>query len=229
MRPVRIVSQRTTLRGRGSIASRTGLNLTTDRELDAFGRVKKRTDPNHNITFYSYDDSTDAGDPKDVRVYKGWNTNTNQPTGARSKSCRTIQPTAFAIPSASLGRAVRSLWAPMASRSDRKTCRPPTHIFSRSRARSITSPNSATSDSRALRYNSRYCQMVESSSPIGPVDQAPALGSCATRTSLDGGISFFIFDPTSPNEGAHSVSPQYMRGSSQLRALFSPRRLYVRY
>ncbi len=58
----------------------TGLNLVTDYVVDNLGRVTKRTDPgsgsNRNVTYYVYRDSL-----YQVRVYPGWDTTSNRPTG----------------------------------------------------------------------------------------------------------------------------------------------------
>ena len=53
-----------------------GLHLTTTYEVDGLGRPTKLTDANGHITYTVYDD-----DGHEVRVYPGWNTSTNLPTG----------------------------------------------------------------------------------------------------------------------------------------------------
>jgi uncharacterized delta-60 repeat protein/RHS repeat-associated protein len=61
-----------------------GKHLITLRKLDLQGRVIKETDPNNNVTYTVYDD-TDAEssnpDPRETRIYRGWNASTHQPTG----------------------------------------------------------------------------------------------------------------------------------------------------
>ena len=53
-----------------------GLHLTATYEIDTLGRTTKATDANGNITYIVYDDLT-----LESRVYAGWNTSTNAPTG----------------------------------------------------------------------------------------------------------------------------------------------------
>ena len=74
--------------GVGAIAQRTHLNLTTTTQVDGRGRPTKVTDPDGNFTYTVYNDtyagnsSTDLqGIRNEVRVYHGWNTTTNTPTG----------------------------------------------------------------------------------------------------------------------------------------------------
>ncbi len=53
-----------------------GLNLVTTYQVDALGRTTKETDPNGNVTYTVYDDVD-----HEVRVYQGWNSGTDMPTG----------------------------------------------------------------------------------------------------------------------------------------------------
>jgi RHS repeat-associated protein len=53
-----------------------GLNLLTTITVDALGRDTKITDPNGNVTYYVYNDTN-----YEARVYRGWNSSTNTPTG----------------------------------------------------------------------------------------------------------------------------------------------------
>ena len=53
-----------------------GLHLNTTMEVDGLARTTKLTDPNGNITYTVYKDTN-----HEVRVYAGWNTSTNAPTG----------------------------------------------------------------------------------------------------------------------------------------------------
>jgi RHS repeat-associated protein len=53
-----------------------GLHLKTLDEIDGLGRTTKLTDPNGNITYTVYNDPN-----HEVRVYAGWQTATNTPTG----------------------------------------------------------------------------------------------------------------------------------------------------
>ncbi len=53
-----------------------GLNLESTDEVDALGRVTEFTSPAGNVTYQVYDDVD-----HEVRVYAGWNTTTNAPTG----------------------------------------------------------------------------------------------------------------------------------------------------
>jgi RHS repeat-associated protein len=53
-----------------------GLHLITNYEVDGLGRTTKETDANGNITYIVYNDAN-----HEVRVYPGWNTTTNLPTG----------------------------------------------------------------------------------------------------------------------------------------------------
>ena len=53
-----------------------GLQQTTPYELDDQGRAIKTTDPNGNITYVVYNDAA-----HETRVYPGWNSSTNTPTG----------------------------------------------------------------------------------------------------------------------------------------------------
>jgi RHS repeat-associated protein len=53
-----------------------GLHLTTTYELDNLGRPTKATDPNAHITYTVYSDTN-----HEARMYPGWNTTTNAPTG----------------------------------------------------------------------------------------------------------------------------------------------------
>jgi RHS repeat-associated protein len=53
-----------------------GLNLVMTYQVDALGRPTKETDPNGNVTYTVYLDAQFA-----VRVYPGWNSSTNSPTG----------------------------------------------------------------------------------------------------------------------------------------------------
>ena len=69
----------------------TALALTTTYQVDGLGRPTKVTDPNSNITYMVYDDTLDdnndgapggsGDDPRDVRIYRGWNSSTKLPTG----------------------------------------------------------------------------------------------------------------------------------------------------
>jgi RHS repeat-associated protein len=54
----------------------TGLGLVTQYCVDDLGRTTKTTDPNGNVTYTVYDDPG-----HEVRVYPGWNSATNMPTG----------------------------------------------------------------------------------------------------------------------------------------------------
>ncbi len=56
-----------------------GLHQTTAYELDDQGRATKTTDPNGNVTYVVYNDAA-----HEVRVYPGWDTWTNAPTGPTS-------------------------------------------------------------------------------------------------------------------------------------------------
>jgi len=53
-----------------------GLHLITTYEVDGLGRTTKETDANGNITYIVYNDTS-----HEIRVYPGWNTSTNAPTG----------------------------------------------------------------------------------------------------------------------------------------------------
>jgi RHS repeat-associated protein len=53
-----------------------GLNLVTTYEVDALGRVTKETSPAGNVTYTVYDDAN-----HEQRVYAGWDTSTDAPTG----------------------------------------------------------------------------------------------------------------------------------------------------
>src|SRR5262249_26743991 len=53
-----------------------GLNLVTQIQVDALGRTTKLTDANGNVSYTVYDDRNDQ-----TRIYAGWNSTTNQPTG----------------------------------------------------------------------------------------------------------------------------------------------------
>jgi RHS repeat-associated protein len=53
-----------------------GLHVTTTYEVDALGRPTKTTDANNNITYTVYNDAN-----HEIRIYQGWNTTTNTPTG----------------------------------------------------------------------------------------------------------------------------------------------------
>jgi YD repeat-containing protein len=53
-----------------------GLELITQDQVDALGRTTKETDPNGNVTYTVYLDTN-----YEVRVYRGWNSSTNLPTG----------------------------------------------------------------------------------------------------------------------------------------------------
>ncbi|MCI0361774.1 MAG: hypothetical protein L0211_25085, partial [Planctomycetaceae bacterium] len=53
-----------------------GLHLITIYEVDSLGRPTKSTDANGNITYVVYNDTN-----HEIRVYSGWNTSTNLPTG----------------------------------------------------------------------------------------------------------------------------------------------------
>jgi RHS repeat-associated protein len=53
-----------------------GLHLKTAAEVDALGRDTKVTAPNGNVTYLTYNDAN-----HEARVYRGWNTSTNLPTG----------------------------------------------------------------------------------------------------------------------------------------------------
>ncbi|HEV3447791.1 MAG TPA: DUF4214 domain-containing protein [Gemmataceae bacterium] len=53
-----------------------GLNLVTQMQVDALGRDAQITDPNSNITYLTYNDAN-----HDERIYPGWNTMTQMPTG----------------------------------------------------------------------------------------------------------------------------------------------------
>src|SRR5439155_6548513 len=53
-----------------------GLHLITQSEVDGLGRTTKLTDPNGNVTYAVYKDSN-----YEVRVYRGWDSATNLPTG----------------------------------------------------------------------------------------------------------------------------------------------------
>ena len=62
--------------GRGTVAARTGLGLSTSTEVDGLGRPIKLTDPAGNVTYTVYKDHD-----HEVRTYR-WNTGTGTPTGA---------------------------------------------------------------------------------------------------------------------------------------------------
>ena len=53
-----------------------GLGLTTTYEVDDLGRTIKETSPAGNVTYTVYDDPD-----HEYRVYRGWNSTTNMPTG----------------------------------------------------------------------------------------------------------------------------------------------------
>ena len=53
-----------------------GMHAKTTYEVDDLGRPTKTTDPNGNVTYTVYDDID-----REVRIYPGWNTSTNTPTG----------------------------------------------------------------------------------------------------------------------------------------------------
>jgi len=53
-----------------------GLHLKTLASVDLIGRPTRSTDPNGNLTYLVYNDAT-----REKRVYPGWNTATNRPTG----------------------------------------------------------------------------------------------------------------------------------------------------
>jgi len=53
-----------------------GMHAKTTYEVDDLGRPTKTTDPNGNITYTVYDDID-----REIRIYPGWNTSTNVPTG----------------------------------------------------------------------------------------------------------------------------------------------------
>jgi RHS repeat-associated protein len=53
-----------------------GLHLITQYEVDALGRVTKETSPAGNVTYVVYNDAN-----QEVRVYQGWDSSTNTPTG----------------------------------------------------------------------------------------------------------------------------------------------------
>jgi YD repeat-containing protein len=53
-----------------------GLELITATQVDALGRATKATDPNGNVTYETYNDPN-----HETRVYRGWNSTTNLPTG----------------------------------------------------------------------------------------------------------------------------------------------------
>jgi YD repeat-containing protein len=53
-----------------------GLHLITQNEVDALGRVTKLTDPQGNVTYTVFNDAN-----HEVRVYDGWDSGTNLPTG----------------------------------------------------------------------------------------------------------------------------------------------------
>jgi RHS repeat-associated protein len=53
-----------------------GLELITATQVDALGRTTKVTDPNGNVTYKTYNDPN-----HETRVYRGWNSTTNLPTG----------------------------------------------------------------------------------------------------------------------------------------------------
>ncbi|MCI0463316.1 MAG: hypothetical protein L0Z62_40735, partial [Gemmataceae bacterium] len=57
-------------------SSPSGLHLITLAEVDGLGRTTKLTDPNGNVTYVVYKDTT-----YEVRVYVGWDSGTNKPTG----------------------------------------------------------------------------------------------------------------------------------------------------
>ncbi len=59
-----------------SSPSGTRLRLKSVYSVDSFGRTTALTDPRGNITYTVYDDPD-----HEVRVYPGWNTSTNSPTG----------------------------------------------------------------------------------------------------------------------------------------------------
>lgn len=59
-----------------SSPSGTRLRLATSYITDSQGRATKLTDPNGNITYTAYNDTS-----HEVRAYRGWNTSTNLPTG----------------------------------------------------------------------------------------------------------------------------------------------------
>jgi RHS repeat-associated protein len=53
-----------------------GLNLVTSYQVDDLGRTIEQTSPNGNVTYTVYDDPD-----HEYRVYRGWNTATEMPTG----------------------------------------------------------------------------------------------------------------------------------------------------
>ena len=53
-----------------------GLHITSTAELDVFGRTTGLTDPNGNVSYFTFDDVN-----REMRAYAGWNTSTNTPTG----------------------------------------------------------------------------------------------------------------------------------------------------
>jgi YD repeat-containing protein len=53
-----------------------GLHLISQMEVDALGRSTKLTDPKGNISYVVYNDTN-----YEVRIYPGWNSSTNLPTG----------------------------------------------------------------------------------------------------------------------------------------------------
>ncbi len=53
-----------------------GLNLVTQDQVDSEGRTTKETSPAGNVTYTVYNDTN-----YEVRVYPGWNSQTNTPTG----------------------------------------------------------------------------------------------------------------------------------------------------
>jgi RHS repeat-associated protein len=53
-----------------------GLNLVTSYQVDDLGRTIEETSPNGNVTYTVYDDPN-----HEYRVYRGWNTATEMPTG----------------------------------------------------------------------------------------------------------------------------------------------------
>jgi RHS repeat-associated protein len=59
-----------------TLSSGAGLNLISTFEVDALGRTTKSVDPLGHITYTVYNDAD-----HEVRVYAGWNTTTNLPTG----------------------------------------------------------------------------------------------------------------------------------------------------
>ncbi|MBA2707040.1 MAG: hypothetical protein H0U59_04455, partial [Gemmatimonadaceae bacterium] len=56
-------------------------SITTNLEVDKFGRVTKRQDSNGHVSYTVYDDTIADGDPIEARAYTGWDSSTHQPSG----------------------------------------------------------------------------------------------------------------------------------------------------